>query len=202
MTHAAQDLWVEVRESLRAFISRRVAMEADAEDILQEVFLRIHEKISELKDPDRVLPWIYQMTRNAIVDHYRAPQRRREVAVGLAADVEARLPAIEQGGETGELRRQIAGCLRPMMEQLSPDYREAIRLVELEGLTQQAAASTMGLSLSGMKSRVQRGRRQLKAMLQDCCLIQLDARRGVAEFVPRNAAVNPCTLPSLINPAR
>lgn len=202
MTHAARDLWVEVRGNLRAFISKRVATEADAEDILQDVFLRIHEKIGGLRDPRRVLPWIYQMTRHAIIDHYRAPQRRREVTVGLAADVEAQLPAVEQGDETGEPHTQLAGCLRPMVEQLSPDYRQAIRLVELEGLTQQAAASRMGISLSGMKSRVQRGRRQLKAMLQDCCLIRLDARRGVAEFAPRHAAENLCTPPPVIPTAR
>lgn len=203
MAHAVKDLWVGVRESLQAFISKRVEREVDAEDILQEVFLRIHEKISGLRDPSRVLPWIYQVTRNAIIDYYRTPQRRREVAVGLAADVEAQLPPIEQGGENGELSRQLAGCLLPMVDRLAPDYREAIRLVELEGCTQAAAASKMGISLSGMKSRVQRGRRQLKDLLQNCCFIQFDARRGVVEFAPHNnEAANPCTPPLTITPAR
>ena len=69
-----------------------------------------------------------------------------------------------------------------MIERLSQDYRDAITLVEIEGLTQQAAAKQMGISFSGMKSRVQRGRKQLKQMLDDCCLIELDRRGGVVDY--------------------
>lgn len=67
-------------------------------------------------------------------------------------------------------------------QRLSHEYREAITLVELHGLTHQEAAAKLGLSVAGMKSRVQRGRRQIKQMLDDCCLIQLDSRRGVADY--------------------
>jgi RNA polymerase sigma-70 factor (ECF subfamily) len=72
-----------------------------------------------------------------------------------------------------------------MIDRLSSDYREAIRLVELEGLTNQEAAIKLGLSVPGMKSRVQRGRQQLRKMLDECCLIELDRRRGVVEFEKR-----------------
>jgi RNA polymerase sigma-70 factor (ECF subfamily) len=65
---------------------------------------------------------------------------------------------------------------------LPSQYREAVTLVELEGLTQNAAAKQLGLSVSGMKSRVQRGRRQLKRMLDECCLIRLDQRRSVMDY--------------------
>lgn len=79
-----------------------------------------------------------------------------------------------------------------MLDRLSQDYRDAIMLVELEGLTQQAAAERLGLSLPGMKSRVQRGRKQLKQMLDDCCLIQLDRRGGVADYEVRGTGCDPC----------
>jgi RNA polymerase sigma-70 factor (ECF subfamily) len=79
-----------------------------------------------------------------------------------------------------------------MIEGLSQDYRDAITLVELEGLTQQAAAKQMGVSLSGMKSRVQRGRARLKQMLDDCCLIELDRRKGVIDYQSRRADCNLC----------
>ena len=89
-----------------------------------------------------------------------------------------------------------------MVGQRAPQYRDALRLVELEGLPQQAAASTLGFSLSGMKSLVQRGRRQLKVLLHDCCLIQLDARRGVADVAVRNPMANPCAPPAPMMPER
>jgi RNA polymerase sigma-70 factor (ECF subfamily) len=87
--------------------------------------------------------------------------------------------------EPGGVRAELAGCLRPMIERLSKDYREAIVLVEFDGLTQQAAAGRLGISLPGMKSRVQRGRKLLRRMLDDCCLIELDRRGGVVDFHSR-----------------
>ncbi len=190
MTTTVTEVWQQVHDGLRGFIAKRVADPAEVEDILQEVFLRIHQRIDGLKDPRRVISWIYQLTRHAVIDHYRKPGRRQEVPAGLAADMEttglATTAVSLDGGEgSGQVRRELAGCLRPMLNRLSPDYRDAIMLVELEGLTQQAAAERLGLSLSGMKSRVQRGRKQLRQMLEACCLIQLDRRGGVAEYEMR-----------------
>ncbi|MEC4890672.1 MAG: RNA polymerase sigma factor SigZ [Nitrospira sp.] len=192
MTEDIQGLWSEMRGRLRAFIAQRVGSDAAVDDLLQEVFLRIHQKIDSVRDPRRLVSWIYQIARHVMIDYYRAPHRRHEVPAGLAADVEGKMTLVEPGEEPGELRTQLARCLRPMIERLAPDYREAMKLVELEGFTQQAAAAKLGLSLSGMKSRVQRGRRQLKAMLHDCCLVQLDSRRGIAEYALRDPAENPC----------
>ena len=82
-----------------------------------------------------------------------------------------------------------------MIERLPPDYRDAITLVEFEGLTQQVAAKQIGISLSGMKSRVHRGRKQLKQMLDDCCLIELDRRGGVVGYRTRTAGCDSCVEP-------
>ncbi|MCE3222622.1 MAG: sigZ [Nitrospira sp.] len=205
MATTVTEVWQQVHDGLRWFIAKRVADPAQVEDILQEVFLRIHQRIDGLKDPRRVISWIYQITRHAVIDHYRTTGQRREVPAGLAADMEttglATAAVSPNGGEdSGQVRRELAGCLRPMLNRLSPDYRDAIMLVELEGLTQQAAAERLGLSLSGMKSRVQRGRKQLRQMLDACCLIQLDRRGGVAEYErrPKGDALcgaSPCHTP-------
>ena len=191
------EVWQQVHNGLRAFIAKRVSDEAEIDDILQEVFLRIHRGLDELKDPRRIVSWIYQITRHAIIDHYRASGRRLEMPVGLGADMElihtmAATPVIAESKDSGEYRSELAGCLRPMIDQLNNEYREALLLVELEGLTQHAAAQRIGLSLSGMKSRVQRGRRQLKRKLDDCCLIQLDQRHGIADYTLRDPKRSPC----------
>lgn len=197
MATTVTEVWQQVHDGLRAFVAKRVANQAEVEDILQDVFLRIHQRIDGLKDPRRVLSWIYQITRHAIIDHYRAPGHRREVPAGLASDMETTglttsAPLVERAVDSGRLRRELAGCLRPMLNKLSQDYRDAIMLVELEGLTQQAAAERLGLSLSGMKSRVQRGRKQLKQLLGECCLVELDRRGGVADYAVRDKGCNPC----------
>jgi len=200
MAQDTQAIWRQVHDGLRVFVAKRVANEAEVEDILQEVFLRMHRKLDSLKDPRRIVSWLFQITRNAIIDHYRTPARHREVPAGLSADLDAEhqastASAVEATEDSDQLRTELAGCLRPMIDRLSADYRNAVTLVELEGLTQQAAAKRLHLSVSGMKSRVQRGRRQLKQMLDECCLIQLDRRRGVIDYDVRDGGCDPCGQP-------
>jgi RNA polymerase sigma-70 factor (ECF subfamily) len=185
----AQEMWQHIHVGLRAFIATRVANEAEADDIVQDVWLKMQRGLDGLKDQNRLISWIYQIARHAIIDHYRAPGRRREMPAGLAADLEAyqssaSMTTASEG--SGQLRTELAGCLRPMIERLSREYRQAVMLIDFEGLTQQEAAAQLGLSLSGMKSRVQRGRRQLKGMLEACCTFELDRRRGVIDYDLRN----------------
>lgn len=202
MTPDRHDIWMEVRERLRAFIAKRIADDAAVDDLLQEVFLKIHDKIDQVQDPRRLVSWIFTVTRHTIIDYYRTSHRHRELPAGLAMDVETLVTAGWPKDEPDEPRLQLAGCLRPMVDQLAPEYRDALKLVELDGLTQQAAAAKLGLSLSGMKSRVQRGRRQLKALLHDCCLIQLDARHRVADVTLRDPMADPCAPPAPTMPER
>jgi len=184
MDNAASSMWEQLHDGLRTFIAKRVGNEAEIEDLLQEVFLRVHQNADSLQEPERMVSWVFQIARNAIIDHYRSAERRRELPAGLATEIEQEknVMAVE---EESEAKYELSHCLRPMIDRLSPEYREAIRLVELEGLTNQEAATKLGLSVPGMKSRVQRGRQQIRKMLDECCLIELDRRRGVVEFEER-----------------
>lgn len=185
MENMASNMWEQLHKSLRAFIAKRVSNEAETEDLLQEVFLRVHRHAQHLQDRERMVSWVYQITRNAIIDHYRSPQGRRELPAGLATEMEEDLSAKAVEEDEREAKYELSHCLQPMIDRLSGEYREAITLVELEGLTNQEAAQKLGLSVPGMKSRVQRGRQQLRNMLDECCLIELDRRRGVVEFEER-----------------
>ncbi len=198
MAPAVTEVWQQVHDRLRAFIAKRIAADADVDDILQDVFLRMHRRIDGLQDASRVVAWVYQIARHAIIDHYRAPNRRREVPVGLSDDLDVLLPFDGSGpgtADSGRLREELAGCLRPMIERLAEPYRTAVTLVEIEGFTQAVAARRVGVSVSGMKSRVQRGRRVLKQMLDNCCEIQLDPRGGVRDVAVRDAETSPCGCP-------
>ena len=197
MTKTTEELWQLVHDGLRAFIAKRVNDHDHVDDILQDVFVRVHRQMDTVNDPRRIVSWIYQVTRNAIIDHYRKPGSRREIPSGLSAELEVLNEVSETSitthhGDTAEPCAELAACLRPMIERLSRDYRDAITLVEIDGLTQQAAAKQMGISLSGMKSRVQRGRARLKQMLDDCCVIQLDRRRAVVDYDVRDTGCDSC----------
>jgi RNA polymerase sigma-70 factor, ECF subfamily len=191
-----QQIWVEFGDRLRAFITRRVESDADADDILQDVFLRIHRHVETVERRERLVSWLFQVTRNAIVDYYRAPVRRRELPAGAPHDLEGGHQ--DQGwnrigdDESRTAKRELAACLGPMIDQLPPLYRNAVTLVDLEGLPQQEAAARSGLSLSGMKSRVQRGRQALEHLLHDCCRIELDAGGRITDYQPRGDGCGPC----------
>jgi RNA polymerase sigma-70 factor (ECF subfamily) len=184
----AEAAWRDLHDQLLGFIARRVRTHEDAEDILQEVMLRIHRSSGELEHVERVTGWIYRITSNAIVDYYRKPARR-ELPAGWQLDVEdvdgSESASVSDEPDTPELRGELARCLSPLIERLPSSYREALALTELDGITQAEAADRLGLSVSGMKARVQRGRGRLKDMLLDCCHIELDRRGGVTGYSPR-----------------
>jgi RNA polymerase sigma-70 factor (ECF subfamily) len=196
MTVAASDLpWQELDHDLRAFIARRVRNQADVDDLVQRVLLQIVQSLSTLRDAERLHAWVYRTARNVIVDYYRSKSSRRELTAGDAADsalVEsAQPPASFDDDDEAAALRELARCLAPMLRQLPPAHQEAIRLVDLAGATQQHAALEAGVSLSGMKSRVQRGRQHLREVLEACCRIDLDRRGGISAFAARHPG--PCT---------
>jgi RNA polymerase sigma-70 factor, ECF subfamily len=168
----------ELSTRLRPFVARRVSS-PDVDDVLQEVFLRLQKGIAGLHDEQRFGPWVYQVARSAIVDHHRA-RARHPLAEG-----EVELPDEPHADDENPIEGLLAQYVAASVAMLPSPYREALTLTELEGMTQKQAADMLGISLSGMKSRVQRGRQQLRALLEACCEIALDARGRVIGCEPR-----------------
>jgi RNA polymerase sigma-70 factor (ECF subfamily) len=176
-------LWDAFAPPLRAFLARRVPAGVEPDDLLQDVFLRVVRHLDSLRSTERPEAWLFQIARNALRDALRARQRKdgRTDSLDVEVPAEAKTPAVRDSEE------ELAPCLTPMIGRLAEPYRTAIELTSLRGLTQAEAARDVGISLSGMKSRVQRGREQLRQMLVRCCEIDVDARGGVSDFHPRSA---------------
>jgi RNA polymerase sigma-70 factor, ECF subfamily len=181
----AEAIWHEFHEGLLGFVERRVRSRETAEDILQEVMLRIHRQADGLKRAEAVAAWVHAIARNAIVDHYRSARVRRELVTASAIEPET---GDEAKAGARDVRAELAACITPLLKRLPATYREALTLTEIEGLTQAQAAEHLGLSHSGMKSRVQRARGQLKQVLVRCCDVELDARGGLSDYRPRRAS--------------
>jgi RNA polymerase sigma-70 factor (ECF subfamily) len=160
-----------------------VADEAAVDDVLQDVFLKMHSGLPSLKDTTKLQSWLYQIARNAIIDVYRRQQPSVAVPEWLA---QAEADAGDQ------VRQELADCLLPMVAQLPPIYREAIELSELQGAKQQEVAVMQKTSLSGAKSRVQRGRALLKTMLEECCRLEFDHKGRIVDYEPRNGSCQQC----------
>jgi RNA polymerase sigma-70 factor (ECF subfamily) len=180
--HLTDDAWDLMHARLRGFVGKRVRDPHAADDIAQEVLLRLHRNLGELRTDERLDAFAYQIARNAIVDHYRANARSREIPASphdLAARLDERPPAGPAGPTAAQ---ELARCLEPVVHRLPEPYRDALLLTDLGGASQVEAARSAGLSVAGMKSRVQRGRRQLRDLLAECCAVSLDSRRQVSEI--------------------
>ena len=187
-TLSIDQIWDEFTAQLRRFIAGRVCSEADVDDILQEVFIKIHRGLERLEDPAKLHAWVYQITRNAIIDHYRQG--------GQNVEVTEELPDLIAGeGDSEGAESEVATWLRPMAEDLPEKYREALLLTDIEGLTQKELAERLDISLSGAKSRVQRAREKLKDVLLECCHLEVDRRGRVVDWESRQEDCRYCTVP-------
>ena len=171
-------LWADFAPPLRAFLARRVPHGVEADDLLQDVFLRVVKHLGSLRTTDRPEAWLFQIARNALRDALRARQRRD----GRTDPLELDLPGETETAALPDAEAELAPCLTAMIGRLPEPYRTAIELTSLRGLTQAEAAKHAGISISGMKSRVQRGREHLRHMLVRCCEIDVDVRGGVSDF--------------------
>lgn len=176
---ASDAQWKRLRTDVGRLVARRIASSADVDDIVQEVLIRVWRHRGRLRDDERFGGWLSRLVSNAVVDHLRSRGARQ-----AAQQRVSREPA---GGEADSpaVKQLIAAVLRPFIDQLPVDYREVVILSELEGLTHAAIASRLSMSVSGIKSRVQRGRRLLRELLERCCAFALDVRGAPVSCVIR-----------------
>ena len=183
-SHApANVLWRDLHERLHGFIGRRIGDPHAAEDIAQEVLLRLHRSIGDLRVEDRLDAFAYRIARNAIIDHYRWRASAKETP----AEPGDLVTTIDAGGDSDHdpdadgARQELARCLAPLVRQLPEPYREALMLTDLGKLSQVEAAEIVGLSVPGMKARVQRARAQVHELLTGCCEVALDDSRHITD---------------------
>jgi RNA polymerase sigma-70 factor (ECF subfamily) len=181
-TENLETIWERFCCRLQVFICGRVSDEAEAEDILQEVFLRIHQHLCCLPDSSKMDSWVYQIARNLIVDYYR---RRKELA-----EIPENIPA-EADVPEDDLEAELALSLKEMIAELPDSYRQALILTEYQGLSQKELAEKLGISLSGAKSRVQRAREKLRDMFLACCHFEMDRRGRIMDYYQRCCCCNP-----------
>ena len=174
--HAMTPVVLAMKDSLRRFVAKRVSPE-HVDDLVQDILLRMHERAGDLRDEARLPGWAFRIAHTVVVDHHR--KRRPE----LHEDVE-----VAEERDDGNANEVVAGWLRPMLALLPAEYEEAVELVDVQGLTQREYAERAGLSLSGAKSRVQRGRRMLEELVRGCCHLEQDTRGNVIGFERRNCS--------------
>jgi RNA polymerase sigma-70 factor (ECF subfamily) len=175
--------WTETMDRLRRYVTSRVSDPEVAADLAQDVVVR-SLAAGALERADDLNGWLFRAAQNAIVDHYRT----RRPTAGLADEVTSVAePEVADAGPN-RATRELARCMQPLIEQLPSKYRDALVAVDLEGRTHHEAAAAAAMSVSGMKSRVQRGRRQLRDLLAGCCTVAVDRTGSISSYTPADAS--------------
>lgn len=156
-------MFLAYEAQLRGFVQKQVKDKQEAEDILQQLYLKLYKHCEQLEQVHNLKAWLYQITRNTVYDFFRENSRR------ISLDPEADLPEEVLPEQT---RQEVEALVEPLINILPPEYAQALRLSELEEVSQKEIAERLGISYSGAKSRVQRGREKLKALFMECCHLE------------------------------
>jgi len=171
------DIWHELGEQVRRFVGSRVRDPATADDLAQDVMLKVQANLGTFPPEEKLPAWVLAVARNAVIDYYRARAVRDHDNLA-----DADMVAAAGEDERQETLRDLAPCLMRMVERLPEPYRAAMKLADFDGQSQQEVADRAGISLSGAKSRIQRARQMLREMVEDCCRIERDRRGNAFDF--------------------
>lgn len=166
--------WRAHEPELRGWLRHRLSNPAEADDLLQDLFLKALRQGERFCSVQNARAWLFEVARNTLADHLRVARITVELPEDLAA------PA-----EQTDTVDTLTACLPRVLSELSAEDREAITLCDLQGMAQADYARQKNLSLSAAKSRIQRARLRLRQRMTEGCQVQLDATGRVSDFVPR-----------------
>ena len=175
--------WNELRTRLNTYVCSKVDVDV-SEDLVHDILLRVLQNEKELSKVDNPLAWIYTVARNRITDYYR--KQAYINTISESDSLEEEIPDFDN--QHDDVDHDFSKCLWPLLERLEPKYKEALLLTDFNEIKQAEAAEQVGISLSGMKSRVQRGRARLKEELLTCCAIEKDRFGNVTEYKQKDSS--------------
>lgn len=183
----SEEVWNKYSSKLKNYIMSNISDKYEAEDILQEVGVRIKKYEDKIKNIKNVEAWLFKVSKNLITDHYR--NKNKTLLVEDINTMEIVSPSEEVNFNT-----EVSSCLLKLVEYLPPSYKEAIIESDYHGEKQTVLGQKWGLSSSGSKNRVQRARKKLRATLLGCCEVKYDNLGNIIEFNNKNNKENkfPC----------
>jgi RNA polymerase sigma-70 factor (ECF subfamily) len=159
--------WNSVQDELKGFVFKRVKDKALTEDIVHDVFLKVQDKIHQLKDSEKVFGWIYQITRNTIIDHYR---KKTKHVCPLDIDWDSSPPNFNEC---------VSSTIAELIPALPDKYRIPLEMTEIQNLSQLEVAEKLNLNYATAKARIQRARKMLKDKIDETLIVKTDGYGNV-----------------------
>lgn len=187
MQEEINKIWQEHHDKLLGFIRKRVSDKTVAEDLLHDVFLKMRDKIGQLKDSEKIQSWMYRIAHHTVVDYFREQQKNQNRLISVYE---------EESGEEVNRMAAAENWIGSYVQALPDNYREAVVLFEMEGKSVAEVAEQLQISYTNARARVQRGRNALKKSLLDCCTFHVDRYGNIIDYhrnAPRNCVRNECS---------
>ena len=176
---ALNQTWEELRTSLLGYVRMKAKPDV-AEDIVHDILLRVLQNEDKLRTVDHPIAWVYAVAKNRITDFYRDQAKLKN------SEVDVEQVSAESAEMIENMDHEFAQCLRPLTERLDEKYKQALLLTDFGEQKQTEAAKQVGISVSGMKSRVQRARSKLKEELLNCCAVEVDHFGQIVDYARKD----------------
>ena len=167
MKHLIEDLY----NPILFFVKKRVSNTEDAEDLTQEVFLKLYKSKSD--HVENVKSWIYTIASNSVKDYYKKKKIHTQ-------EIKDQLSDIEQHVDSAV--NELTNCIVPFINQLPKDYAELMKMSEIENLSQKEIAEQMNVNYVTVRSKIQRGRIRLKELISSCCTVIQGGKGAILDF--------------------
>lgn len=155
------DIWENLGNEIYFFILKKVKNKNTANDISQEVFLKIHQNIHTLKQEEKVKSWVFQIVRNEIANFFNKENKYTD---------------LEENTESTPEKIIEFCCFDKFLNNLPEIYKTPTEFIYIKGKKQSEVAEILGISLANVKIRIKRAKEILKQNLQDCCHYELDKK--------------------------
>ncbi len=177
-----ENIWSEYHAGLKAFLHSKVSNNIEVDDLLQEILVKTFNSIHTVKSEDSIKPWLYQIANNSIIDFYRKHAKSRELTAEL----------LWYGEDDEDIKQSLAQCIVPFIKALPDETADLLTAIDIEEQSQKAYAEASGVSYSTLKSRVQKGRAELRALFEQCCHFSLDKHGNIVDFDPKSKSCKNC----------
>ncbi|WP_045479510.1 RNA polymerase sigma factor SigZ [Vibrio owensii] len=180
-----ESIWGEYEHAIHAFLRSKVSNEDDVDDLKQEILLKTYQNLADIRDVSSVKSWLFQIANNAIIDFYRKRARNQRDNDLVADDL-----WFEE--QESNLKQELSKCIAPFVQALPDEQSQLLSSIELEGISQKKLAEEQGISYSTLKSRVQRGRVELKKLFEECCSFSFDKQGRMTDCNQNGASCDKC----------
>jgi RNA polymerase sigma-70 factor (ECF subfamily) len=176
---------------IKRYLARLISYD-DAEDVAQEVFLKVSKSLGSFRGESSISTWVYRIATNAAMDRVRSPDYRARVAsapVDDSCDTGESPAASEERSslvEQNAIRSEMSGCVQGLVAQLPENYRTVLILSETEGMKNREIAEVLGISLETVKIRLHRARARLKGIFEANCNFYHDPRNTLLCDIKRS----------------